>query len=246
MKSSSFSILSICEIIIAALSFVSCEYDDDNSSKGTSNFQLSDLKGTWTTVAVEKVPPSQTEDILFGYDFNVYWDDGYNYESGSDVGIITIDKSVIKMYDVNDLMEVVSYDGTELKLKLQKYDGAVVIVKKLGTLNDNDYKNKLCHGFWIYALDSSDGNIMSYDFNGDNTQQMGNLYGKRFQIVHFMKNGTGECYCGSSGYNFYWNIEDKRLSMKLSNEKEKSTSLWFVGIEGTVYLSYDRTFHWYQ
>ena len=246
MKRSSFSILSICEIIIVALCFVSCEYDDDDTSEGTSYFQLSDLKGTWTTVAVEKVPPSQMEDALFGYYFNVYWDEGYNYESGSDVGIITIDKSVIKMYDVYDLMEVVSYNGTELKLKLPKYDGAVVTVKKLGTLNNNDYKTKLCHGFWINALDSSDGNMMSYEYNGDNAQQMGNLYGKRFQIVQFMNDGTGECYRGSSGYHFSWQIEDKTLSMRLSNGKEKSTKLSFVGIEGTVYLRYDITFNWYQ
>lgn len=246
MKKRRTSIISTCLILIASLSIVSCEYEDDKSSRDISDFQLSDLKGTWTTVAVDKIPSSQTEDFLFGFDFHVYWDDGYNYESGSDVGIITIDKSVIKMYDVHDLMEVVSYDGIELKLKLLKYDGAVVIVKKLGTLSDDDYKNKLCHGFWIKAFDNSDGYMMSYEYNGDNTRQMGSLYGKSFQIVRFMKDGSGECYRGSSGYHFNWQIEDKKLSMKLSDGKEKSTQLSFVGIEGTVYLRYDRTFNWYQ
>lgn len=246
MKRSSFSIITIGVLLIALFSFVSCEYDDDKSSRDISDFQLSDLKGTWTTVAVDKIPSSQTEDILFGYDFHVYWDDGYNYESESDVGIITIDKSIIKMYDVDNLMEVVSYDGTELKLKLQKYDGAVVIVKKLGKLNDNDYKNKLCHGFWINVFDSSDKDMLSYEYNGDNTQQMGSLYGKRFQIIRFVKDGTGECYQGSSGYNFNWSITDKKLLMKMPNGKEKTTNLSFVGIEGDVYLRYDTTFNWYQ
>lgn len=251
MKRSNFSIITICTILITALSFISCNFEDDESSKDNSNLQTSAFKGTWTTVAVESIPTSQTKEKLMGYSFEIYWDDGYMYETRyySNNGYVLFEDSELKYeYSGHSLMKVLSYDKSNLKVQIPEFDGAVLVMKKLGTLTNEDYKNKLCYGYWLHCLDSAEPYLMDYEilYDGKSAQQTANSsYGDRFQLVEFKSNGTGNCYRGNSGYSFAWTLNDKKLSIKTSTGKEKTTKLSFIGIEGEVYLKYEVTFNWF-
>lgn len=245
MKIRDYSIATFA-ILITALFFISCENDDDSEwSNSGSTLELDELKGAWTTVAVNVVSPSHTEDNLFDYSFRIYWDDGYLYESKNDIGEITLENSTIKKYETS-LMKILSYNGKELKIRVVDLNNAVLTMKKLGTLNDEDYRIKLCHGSWINADYDDVGYLMSYEplDNGETAEQKAILYGNNFQVICFVNDGTGECYCGRSGYSFNWFLEDKKLLIKYSNGTEKSTNLSFKDIEGTTYLKYDKMFSW--
>lgn len=250
MKKSNFSIITTCAIIIAVLCFISCNFEDDEPSKDNSSLQLSALKGTWTTVAVESVPSTQTIDKLMGYSFEIYWDDGYYFDNNkNEAGYIILDGSeILWEYPKSTLIKILSYDKSNIKILHPKFDGAVLVMKKLGTLTNEDYKNKLCYGYWLHCLDSAEPYLMDYEilYDGKSAQQTANSsYGDRFQLVEFKSNGTGNCYRGNSGYSFAWTLNDKKLSIKTSTGKEKTTKLSFIGIEGEVCLKYEVTFNWF-
>lgn len=244
-----YSTIIMLAMMVAALSFVSCDFKDDESSKDNSNLQTSDFKGTWTTVAVESIPASQTKEKLMGYSFEIYWDDGYKYEARNyfkDGYVLFKDSELKYEYSGHSLMKILSYDKSNMKVQLPEFDGAVLVMKKLGTLTNEDYKNKLCYGYWLHCFACSDHNIMDYEilYDGKSIQQTANsIYGDEFQLVEFKSNGTGNCYRGNSGYSFAWTLNDKKLSIKTSTGKEKTTKLSFIGIEGWVYLKYEVTFN---
>ena len=250
MKKSNFSIITTCAIIIAVLCFISCNFEDDEPSKDNSSLQLSALKGTWTTVAVESVPSTQTIDKLMGYSFEIYWDDGYYFDNNKhEAGYIILDGSEI-LWDnpKSTLIKILSYDTSIIKVLHPGLDGAVFVMKKFGSLTNEDYINKLCYGLWIHGFDNVDPFLMSYEilYDGKNIQQTAYSYGDRFQLVEFKRNGTGICCRGNSGYSFTWTLTDKRLFIKTSTGKEKNTKLSFYGIEGGVYLKFQSTFDWYE
>lgn len=250
MKKLYFGIL-LLAMMVTALSLTACGGDDDENGGGetsgsSSKLELKSLKGTWTTVAVNNVPPSKKEDNFMNFSFNVYWDEGYQYESGSNVGELTLENSSICIYGT-PIMEVLSFDGTSLTVKVPKFDGAVLVMKKFGTLNNDDYKNKLVHGIWSHSFDSSDEGILeNIVLSGNETiQGVANLYGNRFQFFQFAQGGTGVYCCGHSGYNFEWELSEKKLTIKTSKGKEMASNLTLIGIEGFTSFRFDKTFNWY-
>ena len=243
-----YSTLAMLAMMLVAFSFVACGDDEDNDGSGgktTGNnikLELKNLTGTWTTVAVN----SGKEDDYIDFTFLVYWDEGYQYESGSIVGELTLENSAICIYGT-PIMDVLSYDGTNLTVKVSKFDGAVLVMKKLGTLNNDDYKNKLVHGIWSHSFDSSDEGILEYKvLSGNETiQKVANLYGNRFQFFQFAKDGTGVYCCGNSGYSFEWELSEKKLTIKTSKGANMASNLTLIGIEGFAYFKFDKTFNWY-
>lgn len=243
-----YSTLAMLAMMLVAFSFVACGDDEDNDGSGgktTGNnikLELKNLKGTWTTVAVN----SGKEGDYIDFTFLVYWDEGYQYESGSNVGELTLENSAICIYGT-PIMDVLSYDGTNLTVKVSKFDGAVLVMKKLGTLNNDDYKNKLVHGIWSHSFDSSDEGILEYKvLSGNETiQKVANLYGNRFQFFQFAKDGTGVYCCGNSGYSFEWELSEKKLTIKTSKGANMASNLTLIGIEGFAYFKFDKTFNWY-
>ena len=157
-----------------------------------------------------------------------------------------MENSAICIYGT-PIMDVLSYDGTNLTVKVSKFDGAVLVMKKLGTLNNDDYKNKLVHGIWSHSFDSSDEGILEYKvLSGNETiQKVANLYGNRFQFFQFAKDGTGVYCCGNSGYSFEWELSEKKLTIKTSKGANMASNLTLIGIEGFAYFKFDKTFNWY-
>lgn len=246
-----YSTLTMLAMMLVAFSFVTCGDDEDDdfgggASGNGSKLEVKNLKGTWTTVAVNSVPSSEKGDNYMGFTFNVYWDESYQYESGSNVGELTLENSSLCIYGT-PIMDVLSYDGTNLTVKVSKFDGAVLVMKKLGTLNNDDYRNKLVHGIWSHSFDSSDEGILGYKvLSGNETiQKVANLYGNRFQFFQFAKDGTGVYCCGHSGYSFEWDLSEKKLTIKASKGAEMASNLTLIGIEGFAYFKFDKTFNWY-
>ena len=249
-----YSTIMLLAMMVAALSLTACGGDDEDDDFGVgggkygngSKLELKNLKGTWTTVAVNSVPPSEKEDNYMGFTFHVYWDDSYQYESGSNVGELTLENSSLCIYGTPK-MEVLSYDGTNLTVKLSNSDGVVRVMKKLGTLNNDDYKNKLVHGTWLHSFDSSDEGILKYKVLSSNEtiQNVANSYGNRFQFFQFAKDGTGVYCCGNSGYSFEWELSEKKLTIKTSKGTNLVSNLTLIGIEGYVYFRFEKKFNWY-
>lgn len=247
-----YSTIMMLAMMVAAFSLTACGGSDDDEENGGgtsgngSKLELKNLKGTWTTVAVNNVPPSEKEDNFMNFTFHVYWDEGYQYESGSNVGELTLENSAICIYGT-PIMDVLSFDGTSLTVKVSKFDGVVFVMKKLGTLNNDDYKNKLVHGTWLHSFDNSDDGVMEYKalLHDETIQKVANLYGNRFQFFQFAKDGTGVYCCGNSGYSFEWELSEKKLTIKTSKGTNMVSNLTLIGIEGFVYLKFERTFNWY-
>lgn len=244
-----YSTFMLFAMMVAALSLTACGGDDEDgggTSGNGSKLELKNLKGTWTTVAVNSVPPSKKEGDYIDFTFLVYWDEDYMYESGSHVGELTLENSAICIYGT-PIMEVLSYDGTNLTVKVPKFDGAVLVMKKLGTLNNDDYKYKLVHGIWYHGFDSSDEGLLDYRalHSNETIQQVANSYGNRFQFFQFIQDGTGVYYCGNSGYSFDWELLEKKLTIKTSKGANISSNLTLIGIEGFSYFKFDKTFNWY-
>jgi len=233
-------------LMVAALSFTACGGDDVEEDNENTALSYAELKGTWTTVAVERAS-SHSEEELMAYSFMVYWDDGYMidiYDNSYYWGFL-LENFEIKEEDSNNvLIKILSYDKNGMKVCVPKYDNAILVMKKLGTLTNEDYKNKLCYGYWLDCLDQDVLHVMDYDIlhDGKTIQQTADMYGERFQLVEFNSNGTGNCYCDKSEYSFTWSLIDKNLSIKTSRGEEKTTKLTFIGIEGRVFLKYEATF----
>ena len=244
-----YSTILMLAAIVAALSLTACGGDDeDNGGGGTpgssSKLELKNLKGTWTTVAVNS---GKKEDNYMNFSFFVYWDEGYMYDDGSRVGLLTLDNSSLCLFGT-PIMEVLSYDGTNLKVKMSKFDGAVLVMKKLGTLNNDDYKNKLVHGLWYHSFNNSDEGIMEYRelLDNETIQKTANLYGNTYQFFQFAQDGTG-VYCrGHSGYSFDWELSEKKLTIKTSKGTNMTSKLTLIGIEALVCFQFERTFNWYD
>lgn len=222
---------------------VSClvDFDDDDDSDSLS---MATLKGTWTTVGVSNISSSRSEDSYFAYDFHIYLDDGYQYESGSQIGEVELEGSELCRYG-SPILTIVSYNNRKLKVKHPNFGNAVLTMKKLGTLTDDDYRAKLCHGVWIHSIYG--GQDMSYETMGDDqsVQQFANFYGSDFRIIQFRSDGTGECRRrGNAGYTFTWKLSDKTLTINTSTGAEKTTALSFIGIEGDVELRFAKSFNW--
>lgn len=244
-----YSTILVLATMVAALSITACGGDDeDNGGGGTSEssskLEIKNLKGLWTTVAVN----SGKEDNYMNFSFFVYWDEGYMYDSGgNDVGLLTLDNSSLCLFGT-PIMEVLSYDGTNLTVKVSKFDGAVLVMKKLGTLNNDDYKNKLVHGLWYHSFDNSDEGIMEYRelIDNETIQKLANLFGNRYQFFQFAQDGTGVYCCGHSGYSFDWELSEKKLTIKTSKGTNMTSKLTLIGIEALICFKFERTFNWYD
>ena len=243
-----YSAIYVLAMMFAALSLSACGGDDeDNGGGGTSEssskLEIKNLKGLWTTVAVN----SGKEDNYMNFSFFVYWDEGYMYDDGSRVGLLTLDNSSLCLFGT-PIMEVLSYDGTNLTVKVSKFDGAVLVMKELGTLNNDDYKNKLVHGLWYHSFNNSDEGIMEYRKLSDNEtiQKLASSYGNTYQFFQFAQDGTGVYCCGHSGYSFDWELSEKKLTIKTSKGTNMTSKLTLIGIEAFVCFKFERTFNWYD
>lgn len=241
-----YSTIMLLAMMVAALSLTACG-GDDRTSGSSSNLELKNLIGTWTTVAVNSVPPSREEDNFMDKSFQVYLDDGYRYHNyyGGLEGRLTLENSVICV-DAIPIMDVLSFDGTSLTVKNKHDDGAVLVMKKLGTLTNDDYKNKLVHGIWLHSFHSSESDILTYYVMSSNEkiQNVANSHDNECQFFQFAKDGTGIYYSGHSGYSYEWELSEKKLTIRTSKGANMASKVAFVGIEGRAFLKFEKTFYW--
>lgn len=232
-------------VLLTAFFLYSCEIEDEDTSK---NYNLIDLKGTWTAVSIAKVPSEISEDVLANLSFKFDFDgicDIWSNELGYQNQVSLVGSTVINLSD-ETILEIKKHSANEMSVAIPKYSNALITVKRLGSLSNNDYKFKLCHGLWFHSLDNSESYLMEYRplANNETVQQVAKLHGDRFQFIRFATNGTGECCQGRSAYSFTWSLSDKQLSIKTQNGVDKKTKLAIVGIEGVVYFEYNYSFNW--
>ena len=121
-------------------------------------------------------------------------------------------------------------------------------MKKFGTLDDADYKYKLCNGAWIVGYDS-ESNRASYLEVGKNVDLSDEARKWRSEdycrLLRFKDDGTGECaYYTMTGrgyqtfyYTFSWELRDKTITMTKEGV-EKQSKVTFKAIEGDVELEF--------
>ena len=241
-----YSSIMLLAMMVAALSLTACGGDDDENGVdggGSSSTTLKDLKGNWTTVSCSYIPESFDDSSLANVSFLIDYDGIYHFWS-SKLGYGTI-KS---MTDLEKYIKILSYKQTEIKVQVPKYSNAELVMKKIGTLDDADYKYKLCNGVWIVGYDS-ESNRASYLEVGKNVDLSDEARKWRSdyycRLLRFKDDGTGECaYYTMTGrgyqtfyYTFSWELRDKTITMTKEGV-EKQSKVTFVAIEGEVELKF--------
>lgn len=232
----SISTLWVLVIIVLSLFLDACSGNDEETS---SNASIYEMRGTWTTVACQNVPSTLDISDVANVSFLIEYEDGiydlWSYEMKY-YNVISQNGSAIESAYGTSLLTIKSFREKEIDAQIPMMSNAILTMKKIGALNDDDYKFKICNGVWLFGSGSDNyGSYLRLPNNTNLAQIVGN-YGNGAVVVSFHQDGTGN-YTGSNRhtYTFRWNLTDKTLTQTIDGI-DRQIPISFVGIEGEVLL----------
>lgn len=231
-------------VVISAFVLISCG-NDDYKKEGNEDAEVNDkmpnrsqLKGIWTTVGCSNIPSSFTEDELANISFRIWYDTfnggAYIFESQDIPEIDDFDElkdGELKGHNGETIIKILSYNKSQIIVQVPSLSNAILTMKKLGTLDDNDYKYKLCHGIWLVG-NMEDSRYSSYlpISNGTDIFEILKEFDDSSVLFAFHKNGTGKYtykdVISQHEYMFKWELlKNKTLSITTSEGKTETVQI---------------------